>query len=78
VARSAGSSRQWDGELPRYISFAEPVQPGGGFQRGYIYEKAIDNLGVELDNPPQAEYRVRGRYDPRRTDILIDKSAKLR
>jgi hypothetical protein len=55
-----GSSRQWDGELPQYITFAEPVQPGGGFQRGYIYEKAIDNLGVELDNPPQAEYRFVG------------------
>jgi hypothetical protein len=55
-----GTSRRWDGEFPEYLTFAQAVQRAGSFQRGYVYEKSIDNIGVELGSPRRAEYLFLG------------------
>jgi hypothetical protein len=56
-----GTTQEWDGgELPPYLTFTGHVPGPAGFRHGDVYEKVLDNLGVDLGNGPQAEYRFAG------------------
>jgi hypothetical protein len=58
-----GTCQEWDdSELPRYLTFAGDAPGPAGFRRGEVYEKVLDNLGVDFGNGPQAEYRFRWRH----------------